>query len=67
MLFTKVKDTGIGINESTLEKIGCIFGNLDMNTNNGVLTQQGIGIGLLGSKLLSEKLGGNIHIQSVVG
>jgi len=58
---TQISDTGIGIKEEDLSKIFRVFGKL---TGPSDINQSGMGLGLSISKLIVEKLGGTISIES---
>jgi len=59
-----VKDTGIGIDSTSLDKIFNIGSN---HTTKGTEAESGTGLGLLLCKELVEKNGGKIELQSEVG
>ncbi len=63
-ILVKIKDTGIGIAESALEKIFDSFEQAEANT-----TRQygGTGLGLALCKRLTQMMGGNVHVKSTVG
>lgn len=63
-LKTKVKDTGIGIAEREKDKLFKAFSKLD---NSLKLSSQGIGVGLVVCKKLTEALGGEIKAKSKLG
>ena len=62
MIEVSVKDRGIGIKEEDQEKLFKMFEFIDTKKE---LTTQGVGLGLHISKLIAEKLGGDIECQSV--
>ena len=59
-------DTGVGIKPETMQNIFLLF-DVVRRTGGGVLTGQGIGLGLSLSKQIVEKMGGEIEISSDVG
>lgn len=60
-----VIDTGVGVSESQLAKLGSLFGKLKENES---LNPQGCGLGLHISNLLAQQLGGqSLQIKSVLG
>ena len=63
-ILVKIKDSGIGIKESALEKIFDSFEQAEANT-----TQQygGTGLGLALCKRLTQMMGGDVHVKSTVG
>ena len=63
-LLVKIKDSGIGIAESALEKIFDSFEQAEANT-----TRQygGTGLGLALCKRLTQMMGGDVHVNSTVG
>jgi signal transduction histidine kinase len=61
-LRVSVTDTGIGLTEKELNKLFVPFGRLD---GNGYV--EGAGIGLVIGKQLTELMGGEIGVESVVG
>ncbi len=61
-LIFKVIDTGTGIREEDKGKLFQFFGKLQ-ETNN--INQSGMGLGLTISKLIIQKLGGEISFESV--
>lgn len=63
-IFTKVSDTGIGIEEDKLEFIFESFSKIDYSTAN---TNRGTGLGLAISKKLIELMGGSISVNSRLG
>lgn len=56
-----VRDTGVGIASDDLNKLFKLFGKLERTSN---INSGGIGIGLNFAKLLSNLLGGDIHVVS---
>ncbi|WLR51433.1 ATP-binding protein [Bacillus tianshenii] len=62
MLHFEIKDTGIGIKESELEKI---FEPFHRSDNNSIV--EGTGIGLTVSKQLIDLMNGTIHVESMEG
>jgi signal transduction histidine kinase len=58
-----VIDTGVGIEEEKLKDLFCAF-NKNMRFRN--LNREGVGLGLVISKKLTEALGGTIEVQSKV-
>lgn len=65
-LVTIVKDTGPGIRKEIREKLFRIFG-LASDSDTGVVTNKGIGLGLGICKSLVEKLGGTILVETQEG
>ena len=63
-LVISVKDTGIGISESNLEKIFTSFNQVDASRKR---QEGGLGLGLAISNALIRKMGGAITIKSKVG
>jgi CheY-like chemotaxis protein len=64
-LIISCKDTGIGIPQDKLAKLFTQFGKLE---NGEALNSQGVGLGLVISNMLVQKLGGNgIVVTSVPG
>ena len=63
-LVVSVKDTGIGISESNLEKIFTSFNQVDASRKR---QEGGLGLGLAISNALIRKMGGAITIKSKVG
>lgn len=63
-LLVKIKDSGIGIATSALEKIFESFEQAEANT-----TRQygGTGLGLALCKRLTQMMGGDVHVKSIVG
>ena len=63
-LLVKIKDSGIGIAESALDKIFDSFEQAEANT-----TRQygGTGLGLTLCKRLTQMMGGDIHVTSTLG
>lgn len=62
-LFFEVKDSGIGIDKSNLEKVFKPFEQVKQDN----YTQQGTGLGLSITKELISLMGGNIYLKSQVG
>ncbi len=62
-LLFEIEDTGIGIPEKELENIFHAFAQV----NRKGMSREGTGLGLAISKKNVEILGGNIHVESVVG
>ena len=63
-LVIKVKDSGIGIKEEDKDKLFKLFGFL---TDTDHLNTSGIGLGLMISKQIVEKMGGDITFESTIG
>ena len=63
-ILVKIKDSGIGIAESALEKIFDSFEQAEANT-----TRQygGTGLGLALCKRLTQMMGGDVHVNSTLG
>ncbi|MBO4904968.1 MAG: response regulator [Lachnospiraceae bacterium] len=59
-----VSDTGIGIKQEDIDGIFDAFHRLDLRKNQSI---QGTGLGLSIVKSLVEKMGGQIHVESVYG
>ncbi|MBE2183289.1 MAG: GAF domain-containing sensor histidine kinase [Anaerolineae bacterium] len=59
-----VSDTGIGLSEAALKKLGVRFWRAD---DDFTLSQQGTGLGFTIARSLIEQMGSNIQIQSIVG
>lgn len=59
-----VKDTGIGIREEDIAKLGTSFTRIDGKNTKNI---QGVGLGLPLVMRLLEMMGSNLHIQSVYG
>ena len=59
-----VQDTGIGISPTNLEKIFNVFTQADVTTTRNY---GGTGLGLSICKLLVDKMGGEINVQSTLG
>ncbi|TNV74500.1 hypothetical protein FGO68_gene13162 [Halteria grandinella] len=68
LIVTRVKDTGIGMSKDVVEKLFKMF-SLDNNpqSKRGIITTQGVGLGLSISKQLVENLGGKIKIETFPG
>lgn len=68
LIVTWVKDTGIGMSKEVVEKLFKMF-SLDNNpqSKRGIITTQGVGLGLSISKQLVENLGGKIKIETIPG
>jgi len=60
----EVKDSGVGIPASEKDRLFNFFGKL---TDNQHMNQQGIGLGLVISKMIVEKCGGTITVSSEEG
>lgn len=63
-LCVKVRDTGIGLSEESLEKLFTSFNQVDTKRNR---QEGGIGIGLAISKKIIQKMGGFISVKSTLG
>jgi signal transduction histidine kinase/CheY-like chemotaxis protein/HPt (histidine-containing phosphotransfer) domain-containing protein len=63
-LLFSVKDTGIGIKQTDMEKIFQSFQQVDSKRNRNI---EGTGLGLAISKQLLGLMGGNINVESVYG
>jgi len=64
MVRTNITDTGVGMEQTTINKIF----NLDDNvTTTGTNGEQGTGLGLLLCKELAERNGGRMFIESDLG
>lgn len=63
-LLVTIKDTGIGMDEASLEKLFTRFGQADTGRNRQV---GGIGLGLAISNALVKKMGGAITVKSKPG
>lgn len=63
-LYMTVKDTGIGIKESDIEKLFDSFKRLEENKNRNI---EGTGLGLNITKQLVELMGGTITVESEYG
>ncbi|MSQ18194.1 MAG: response regulator [Betaproteobacteria bacterium] len=61
VMLTRVRDTGIGMDPTTIGRLFAAFGQAEVSTNrkNG-----GTGLGLAISKQLAEKMGGTIGVES---
>src|SRR2546430_17153843 len=60
----EVADTGVGISQTALSRIFEEFSQVDGSTTR---KHEGSGLGLAISKQLVEMMGGNIHVESVLG
>ncbi|UCF33242.1 MAG: PAS domain-containing protein [Phycisphaerales bacterium] len=63
-LTIEVEDTGIGIEESGINRIFEEFAQLESQMG---LTTKGIGLGLPIARWIAEQLGGSLEVKSVVG
>ncbi len=63
-LHVSVIDTGIGIRQENLSKLFDAFEQVDIKKNLGL---EGTGLGLSIAKLLVERMGGEIHVESTYG
>lgn len=63
LMYTMVKDTGIGISQNNLKKIGEPFNRLGQETSN----IEGTGLGLTISKKICHAMGGDCYVDSVLG
>ena len=63
-LIVRVKDTGIGMKEDSLEKLFTSYNQADTRHNR---LEGGIGLGLAISQAMVEKMGGFLTVQSVFG
>jgi len=63
-LYVSVIDTGTGIRPENLEKLFNPFEQVDLKKNRGI---EGTGLGLSIAKLLVEKMGGQIGVESEYG
>lgn len=63
-LLIKVKDTGIGIKEESMQDLFTSFIRLDEKKNRNI---EGTGLGLAITKQLVELMGGTIEVQSIYG
>jgi signal transduction histidine kinase len=60
---TRVKDTGIGMTQETVNNLFKMFSFVERGAGaqkKGLITTQGVGLGLSANKKLLEKLGGSI-------
>ena len=64
ILSTTVSDTGAGISEDKLPRLFELYANIETANE---CNPQGMGLGLALCKRLSQLLGGDIHIRSVLG
>ncbi len=64
MLKASVKDTGIGIKETDMNRLFTKFERLEMEHNS---TVEGTGLGLVISKRLLDMMGGSISVESTYG
>lgn len=62
-LEVEVEDTGIGISEENMKKLFRAFGQIDTRKNRNV---EGTGLGLVISKSLLNKMGGDIWVESIL-
>jgi CheY-like chemotaxis protein/HPt (histidine-containing phosphotransfer) domain-containing protein len=60
----RVTDTGIGINESDIEKLFADFTRLDLERNQGI---EGTGLGLAIASTFCRAMGGEISVSSTYG
>ena len=56
-----VKDTGVGISNDDQKKLFKLFGYLEATNQ---MNPQGIGLGLYISKLITERFGGEVGVES---
>lgn len=63
-LMFSIMDTGIGIKPENMDKLFDAFEQVDMKKNKGI---EGTGLGLSISKLLVERMGGRIQVESEYG
>ena len=63
-LFVKVKDTGIGMREESLEKLFTFFSQVDTKRNR---QESGLGLGLAISQAIVDRMGGFITVKSKYG
>ena len=61
LLFTKIRDTGIGISRFEIPMLFSKFGKLERTAEKN---SEGIGLGLLICKQLVEQNGGTIKVRS---
>ena len=66
ILSTKVVDTGIGMTPETMKKLFTLSTRAE-EAGLSLAQREGLGLGLTISKILSEKMGGNIKVKSVQG
>lgn len=64
MLYTSVKDSGIGIKPESIGSLFKLFGKLRESTS---INPTGVGLGLTICKKLAELMGGSIWVNSVYG
>ena len=62
-LEVEVEDTGIGISEENMKKLFRAFGQIDTRKNRNV---EGTGLGLVISKSLLNRMGGDIWVESTL-
>ncbi|TNV87448.1 hypothetical protein FGO68_gene5960 [Halteria grandinella] len=67
-IITRVKDSGVGMKKEVVDKLFQLFALVQSNqTKKGLITTQGIGLGLSVNKQVIEKLGGKIKINTTPG
>jgi signal transduction histidine kinase len=64
LLLVSVADTGVGLSEQELHKLGTKFWRAD---NDHALKQRGTGLGFSITRQLIDLMGGTLDIQSTVG
>jgi len=64
MLWTEVRDTGTGISSEDQDRLFKVFGKLQDTSK---LNKSGMGLGLAISKMIVEKMGGDISVESELG
>lgn len=64
LLRVSVKDTGIGIKKEAMKDLFSDFSRVDQTKNRHI---EGTGLGLAITKLLTDAMGGSIHVESVYG